>query len=173
MQRQLYYYLSSNQLLAQTQRGFRPRHSTETALISVTDSILSATDRGDISILCLIDLSKCFDVIDHKILIKKLQLHGVDTSWFASYLQGHTQCVSFMDGTGVRRTSGPLHNNMGVFQGSALGPLLFSVFANDLSLFTPGAETFQYADDTQLLVSGKKSSLSDIISQLENALTVS
>ena len=60
---------------------------------------------GRISILCLLDLSKCFDVIDHNMLLNKLQLHGVDTSWFASYLHGHTQCISFTDGTGTRRTS--------------------------------------------------------------------
>ena len=60
---QLYHYLSHNHLLSPTQHGFRPRHSTETALLSVTDSILAATDRGEISMLCLLDLSKCFDVI--------------------------------------------------------------------------------------------------------------
>ena len=68
--RQLYTYLSHNHLLASSQHGFRPRHSTETALLSVTDHILSATDRGEISILCLLDLSKCFDVIDHEFLIQ-------------------------------------------------------------------------------------------------------
>ena len=57
---QLYHHL-----LSSAQHGFRPRHSTETALLSVTDSILAATDRGEISMLCLIDLSKCFDVINH------------------------------------------------------------------------------------------------------------
>ena len=48
---------------------------------------------------------------------------------------------------------------MGVFQGSALGPLLFSVFANDLSLYADGATVVQYADDTQVMVTGKKSGL--------------
>ena len=93
-QRQLHYYLSYNHLLSPAQHGFRPRHSTETALTCVTDSILSATDSGQISILCLIDLSKCFDVISHSKLIEQLQLLGVDTSWFQNYLSGHTQSVS-------------------------------------------------------------------------------
>ena len=169
--RQLYGYLSTNHLLSETQHGFRPRHSTETALVSVSDHILSAIDRGDVSLLCLVDLSKCFDVIDHSVLIDKLELHSVCSSWFQSYLRGHTQSVSFADASGKMLTSRPLENNMGVFQGSALGPLLFSVFANDLSLFALDAMCCQYADDTQLLVTGPKSSLSVIISRLESALS--
>ena len=59
---------------------------------------------------------------------------------------------------------------MGVFQGSALGPLLFSVFANDLSLYAADARVLQFADDTQVLVSGKKNELPALISSMENAL---
>ena len=167
---QLYHYLSSNHLLASSQHGFRPRHSTETALLSVTDRILTATDRGEISILCLIDLSKCFDVIDHELLIQKLMMHGIETSWFAAYLQGHTQSVSLSDGSGRRVLSRPLPNTMGVFQGSALGPLLFTVFSNDLSLHAGDSVTFQYADDTQVLVSGPAGDLGSLISRMEASL---
>ena len=155
VQRQLYYYLSSNHLLSPTQHGFRPRHSTETALVSVADRIFAAADRGEISLLCLIDLSKCFDVIDHSILLTKLQQHGIDTSWFASYLFGHTQSVSFTDNTGKKRLSKSLPNNIGVFQGSSLGPLLYCLFSNDLSLFAAGSDVIQYADDTRCLSAGK------------------
>ena len=94
---QLYNYLSQNHLLSPTQHGFRPRHSMETALIYITDQILSSNDRGDLSLLCLLDLSKCFDVIDHQKLLTKLKLHGVDTSWFSAYLCNHTQSVSLTD----------------------------------------------------------------------------
>ena len=134
VQRQLYYYLSTNFLLSPTQHGFRPRHSTETALVSITDRIIAATDRGEISILCLIDLSKCFDTIDHDILLSKLCQYGVDTSWFASYLSEHSQAVKFTDNTGTTHTSKALPNGIGVFQGSSLGPLLYCIFSNDLSL---------------------------------------
>ena len=155
-QQQLYNYLSQNHLLAHSQHGLRPRHSTEIALRSVTAGILAATDRGEISLLCLIDLSKCFDVFDHELLLDKLTLHGVETPWFAAYLRGHTQSVSMTDGSRRSILSRPLPNNMGVFQGSVLGPILFTVLFNDLALHAKDACVFQYADNTQLMVSGPK-----------------
>ena len=170
IQQQLQHYLSQNHLLAPSQHGFRPQHSTETALLSVTDRILAATDRGDISFLCLIDLSKCFDVIDHKLLLDKLALYGIETPWFKAYLKGHTQSVSMTDGLQRRVLSRPLPNTMGVFQGSALGPLLFTIFSNDLALHADDACVFQYADDTQLLVSGPKNNVSGLISRMEASL---
>ena len=169
---QLYHYLSHNHLLSPTQHGFRPRHSTETALLSVTDSILAATDRGGISMLCLVDLSKCFDVINHDILISKLKLYGIETSWFAAYLQGHTQSVSLYDGSSRKVLSRPLASNMGVFQGSVLGPLLFTISANDLSLYYTGdAVAFQYSNDTHMLVSGPRNDLRGLTSRMETSLS--
>ena len=168
---QLYHYLSHNHLLASSQHGFRPQHSTETALLSVTDQILAASDNGQISLLCLLDLSKCFDVIDHEILLEKLTLHGIETSWFSAFLRGHTQSVSLVNGSGGRVLSRPQPINMGVFQGSALGPLLFTVFSNTISLYAGDAAVFQYADDTQVLVSGQTDDLKSLISRMEASLS--
>ena len=100
----------------------------------------------------------------------KLQLYGVDTAWFEAYLQNHTQSVSFTDVSGNRQISTALPNNMGVFQGSALGPLLYTMFSNDLSLFVPGATVVQYADDTQVMVCGNKTALTDLTESMEQAL---
>ena len=97
---QLYSYLSENHLLSPNQHGFRPHHSTETALTSISDHILSAFDHGETALLCLLDLSKCFDVIDHSKLLSKLQAHVVDTAWFSAYLRDHTQSVSFTNNLG-------------------------------------------------------------------------
>ena len=55
-------------------------------------------------------------------------------------------------------------------QGSALGPLLFTIFANDMAQFSAGADVLQYADDTQVLITGKKSELPTLISRLELSL---
>ena len=167
---QLYDYLTQNHLLSSTQHGFRPRHSTETALVSISDHILSANDRGEISLLCLLDLSKCFDVIDHAKLLTKLELYGIDTAWFSAYLRNHTQSVSFTDTLGNRKISAALPNSIGVFQGSCLGPLLYCVFANDLSLFAEDAVVVQYADDTQILVSGKRTEFVNVIRKMEETL---
>ena len=146
VQRQLYNYLTTNHLLSDTQHGFRTHHSTETALVTISDRVLLANDQNQISPLCLLDLSKCFNAIDHSKLLLKLQQHSVDTAWFEAYLQNHTQSVSFTGVSGNRQISTALPNNMGVFQGSALGPLLYTIFSNDLSLFVPGATVVQYAD---------------------------
>ena len=56
---------------------------------------------------------------------------------------------------------------MGIFQGSVLGPLLFTIFANDLSLHAPDAHVIQYADDTQILMSDVKSNLPSLIQRME------
>ena len=119
----------------------------------------------------MIDLSKCFDVIDHGKLLEKLQLLGVDTTWFQNYLKGHTQSVSITGSDGHISTSSRLAINQGVFQGSSLGPVLFCAFVNDLSLHAGGAQVVQYADDTQVIVSGPKSEIPRLISRLEYSLS--
>ena len=61
---------------------------------------------------------------------------------------------------------------MGVFQGTALGPLLYSIFSNDLALYIEGATVIQYVDDTQILVTGKKSKMQQLINTMESTLSV-
>ena len=171
VQRQLYSYMTDNHIFSSSQHGFRSRHSTETALLTVSDHILSAFDHQEITLLCLLDLSKCFDVIDHSMLLSKLRSYNIDPTWFASYLSGHTQSVCTTDGRGTLCFSRPLPNSIGVFQGSSLGPLLFQIYVNDMCLFAGDAHVVQYADDTQVFVSGKKHELNELVSTLEDTLS--
>ena len=156
VQVQLVEHLESNRLLSSAQHGYRKGHSTETALSVITEGVLSAMDSGEIAVLVLLDLSKCFDVVPHQSLLDKLALYGVDTEWFADYLCGHTQQVQIVSGSGVPMRSAVKQNSIGVYQGGSLSCILYTVFTNELSLFVlDGVRVVQFADDTQLLVSGR------------------
>ena len=169
--KQLYAYFDSNYLFSNTQHGFRRFHSTETALIDVTDRVLQGMDHGEISLLVLLDLSKCFDVVSHSKLIQKLELYGVDVTWFSSYLSNHYQQVRLSYPDGRQRLSSAIRNPIGVYHGTSLGPLLYNIFSNDLSLYVDNNVSItQYADDTQVLVTGHKRDIACIIQRLELAL---
>ncbi len=78
---QLYYFLEKNDICEDFQSGFRPSHSTETALIKVTNDLLLSPDRGCISLLVLLELSAAFDTIDHNVLLNRLENFSAQT-WF-------------------------------------------------------------------------------------------
>ena len=168
---QLSSYFNQYDLFSHAQHGYRKNFSTETALTIVTDKILTAMDTGEIALLVLIDLSKCFDVVEHQLLLSKLEMYNIDTKWFKSYLRDHTQQVQIRHPSGRTVRSRSLSNGMGVFQGTALGPLLYSIFSNDLSLYAKDATMIQFADDTQILVTGRKSQIQQLVVTMENTLS--
>lgn len=119
-------FLSNHHMLYSFQSAFRQGHSTETALIKLTDQLLFNLNNDNISGMVFIDFKKAFDVVDHQLLLDKLQLYrfGNSTlSWFTSYLSNRQQFVS-IDG----KISDSLLIKQGVPQGSVLGPILFMVF---------------------------------------------
>ena len=128
-------------------------------------------DNSEITILVLADLSKCFDVVSHQALLAKLKLYNIDTCWFESYLSDHCQQVQTRDATGRLIRSESLPNTMGVYQGTALGPILFSIFSNDLSMHVTDAGILQYADDVQIWKTCKKQRIGEAISSMENTLS--
>ncbi len=78
------------------QSGFRPHHSTETALVRIINDLLLAADSGLLTILVLLDLTAAFDTVSHEILLDRLVsigITGTPLSWFRSYLSGRTQCI--------------------------------------------------------------------------------
>ena len=98
-----------------------------------------------------VDLKKAFDTVPHKELISKLERFGfVENSivWFTNYLSNRSQVVSL--GTNL---SSPLAVENGVPQGSILGPVLFTLYINDLPSCINFSNVIMYADDTVIFVS--------------------
>ena len=146
---QLYNYLKENELLYQSQYGFRQLHSTELATLELTDKIYMSLDDKKIPLAIFLDLSKAFDTIDHSILMYKLKHYGIQGSalnWFKSYLTNRIQHVEFNN-----KTSNSKIIETGVPQGSILGPLLFIIYMNDISNVTDKFHFTLYADDTSLV----------------------
>ena len=91
---QAYKYLDDNNILTKFQSGFRPLHSTLTALLDTTDNWYLNIDNGLTNAILFIDLKKAFDTIDHEILLSKLQLYGFGGSGLKllrNYLSERTQ----------------------------------------------------------------------------------
>ena len=148
---QTYEYFNKNKLINYSQYGFRKLHSTELASLELTDSLLQHLDAGRIPISVFLDLSKAFDTLDHFILIEKLSYYGVSGSalrWFTSYL---SNLQRFVDISGSKSDILPL--STGVPQGSILGPLLFIIYMNDISVACSNFKAILYADDTNLISS--------------------
>ncbi len=146
-------FLSQNNKLDAKQSGFRSGHSTETALLSVTEALRIAKDDSKSSVLILLDLSAAFDTVNHQILLStlsSLDITGIPLCWFESYLTSRSFRVAW--GGEVSKA----HQLVtGVHQGLVHGPLLFSTYTTSLApiIQAHGFSYHFYADDTQLYLS--------------------
>ena len=155
--RRIYNFVTSQNIISDSQFGFRTNHSTSHAIHHSIDFIKSCHARSMNVLGVFIDLSKAFDTIDHKILLNKLQKYGIRGTPYKllkSYLSDRYQQVKIEN-----HTSEKLLVKFGVPQGSVLGPLLFILYVNDLQRICIGKENVKfvlYADDTNIFIAFNK-----------------
>ena len=133
-------------LLSQRQHGYRSHMSCATNILQLIDDILKDAEEGHESALLMCDLSSAFDTVDHTLLIEKLKLYGLSENaikLLQCYLSGRSQ---YCDINGSKSPTRSI--DVGVFQGSVAGPLLFIIFFNDImELEDEDTKISGYADD--------------------------
>ena len=163
-------FMDTHNLIYHNQSGFRKNHSCQTALTKLVDHWLAQMNENNTVGVVLLDLTKAFDLVSHKILLQKLRSYKFDNqslAWFNSYLSDRTQQVHISGKLSTERDI-----KAGVPQGSVLGPLLFILFINDLPLHVDFCELDLYADDATMTASSSSLStrLNFMRSDLHNFL---
>ena len=151
------------QSLWDLQSAYRAHHSTETALLDVTNCLLGSADEGRVSILTLLDLSAVFDTLDRSILAHLHDIFGISgkaSEWFSSCLSNRFQSVSV---NGWVSSQKKFH--YGIPQGSVLGTILITLHIQPLSdiISKRKCDHHKFVDDTQL---HQSSALSDFHSPI-------
>lgn len=164
-------HINANNLSDSHQSAYRTMHSTETAMVSVTNDILRSLDAKLVVLLVTLDYSSAFDLVPHEKLLATLHnFHGVSgttLAWFESYLANRKQAVLIKDAV-----SDVLPVNVGVPQGSILGGSLFAAFVQPLShvIRSHLVSYHVYADDHQLYISTRPEFLESARRRMEKCV---
>ena len=169
---QLKQHMTMNSLHESCQSAYRACHSTETALLKITNDLLCAMDGHNCILLVMLDLSAAFDTVSHSVLLTRMkEVYGVTEdalSWLQSYLADRSQSV-IIDGV----MSAPKPLTTGLPQGSRIGPFAFPAYSSPLFRIARkhGVEMHMYADDTQLYLKFKPHNYNCAILKMEECLS--
>ena len=145
-------FCDTHDIISKFQFGFKRNTSTSDAILTLTNDIYKAFDKKHYTLAVCLDLKKAFDTVDHTILLGKLEHYGIRGylyKWLQSYLTKRCQYVEFKTSK-----SSLLQLNTGVPQGSILGPILFTIYINDLINASNYFKSVLFADDSIMYVSG-------------------
>ena len=169
MNKQISFYLTKFSLFDSNQSAYKANFGCITALLKITDDILDNIDDSEVTILTLLDFSKAFDTVNHRLLLEKLSILGFSQNaqeWVTSYLSDRYQKVVVNNDC-----SSWVKIKNGVPQGSILGPLLFNILVSDMRQFVVFNSSHGYADDVQFEISSNVENINEAIHQVNQDLT--
>ena len=153
-----YSFFSHFDLLSSQQFGFRANKSTEHAALNLLSDLNQANANNQTTLAVFIDLTQAFNSINHTILLSKLfqyGVHGDTLNFFESYLRSRPHVTVINN----KYVSKPLISELGIAQGSSLGPLLFIIYMNDLISAITDCSLIAYADDVVIYASNHNTSI--------------
>ena len=165
-------YLNSHKLYNTCQSAYRPGHSTETYLLKIVNDLFVSLNKGNISVLALLDFSSAFNTIDHSILVHRLHTDFgfTDTvlQWFSSYLPDRANHISLSNHYSA---IAPVHS--GVPKGSVRGSMLFTMHIKPFPAIIDSHSIIHHslADDLQPQMSAPPDKISELLLSMQSCMS--
>ena len=164
--------INSHNLYNTCQSAYRPGHSTETALLKVVNDLFLSHNKGNISVLVLLDFSSAFGTIDHPILVHRLHTDfGFTDTVLQRFSSDQTDRTHYVSLFNHCSAFAPVHS--GVPQGSIHGPMLFTMYIKPLSAIIDSHSIIHhsFADDLQLQMSAPPSRIYELLHSMQSCIS--